>query len=340
MATKAYSKPIQSAREEALRSPDGEKAQLLSRIEDAWGSVIVEVSRSNSPRATLDEGLQALQASLTGELSSAKEQAVEKERQAHLDGYAAAASVATGTAPEWSPDLSSGFTRRGIDRSNEQLVRSALESGISYFRQDLQYIEKYVEPERYARAMAEVLAREHPSLLRRLQADGLVLDEDIEFSEARSPQVFQNLRRTGVTELSDVMDEAGKELAAQSPAVDLVEWTLSSRHDSLESSPDSCDWLAKADPYGYGPGRYHSKTTPSHPHPHCECSIVCIVPEDTSEWVNDRPLPDRPEIGAGDLAGRFEDLPGERSITDAHVQSQKQQLDRAMRLVHDDPRGL
>lgn len=335
----AYNDPLEQAREQALRSPDGLKADLLEELRRLYAEVIAYVVRSSKPVGeALEEALQELSMQATAIIEAARRRGKEQETDGHQEGFAAAAGLA-GLDMSWDPSPQPTGATRGVTRSTAQLVRGSISQGISYFKQDLKYIRKYVTEDEYAQAVAQVLSRGNEDVTRRLARRGIDLgDIDLSEVQARAPQVFSSLKQTGVTELADIMDETGKELAALSPAVDLTQWVLSSRHSGLSSSPDACDVLASQDLHGYGPGLYHTRYCPSHPHPNCECRMQAVL-KDPNDWGNeDRPAPDKPDVS--DLRSVLEQMDGDRTITDKYTAAQQRELQRIIDFVHDNPRGV
>ena len=171
---------------------------------------------------------------------------------------------------------------------------------------------------------------------------GILKNVDAADLAEQRPQLFERIKRHGTDRLPRVMDEVAKDLAVQSPAVKAVVWTLSSRHGSLDSSPDECDFLASQDPHGLGPGRYKPTHVPSHPHPNCECSVTTVTWD--SGW-GDREVetPSAPDIDEDsvravleDVAGRIE---GGRTVTDIHVQNVMERINDVTREVRANPRG-
>ena len=337
--TDAYNDPLQDAREQALRSPDGLKAQLLEELQRLYAEVIAYVVRSSKPvEEALEEALQELSTQATAIIETARRRGQAQETEGHKEGFAAAAGLA-GLSMSWDPSPQPSAATRGVTRSTPQLVRGSISQGISYFKQDLKYIRKYVTEDEYAQAVAQVLSRGNEDVTRRLARRGINLgDIDLSDVQARAPQVFSNLKQTGVTELADIMDETGKELAAISPAVDLTKWVLSSRHSGLASSPDVCDVLATQDVHGYGPGLYHTRYCPSHPHPNCECRMQTVLKHPDDWGDEDRPAPDKPDIS--DLRSTLEQMEGDRTITDDYSAAQQRELQRVVDFVHDNPRGV
>lgn len=256
----------------------------------------------------------------------------------------------------------------------EDWVEGAIQEEVSYFEQDLKYIRKYVSEDRYALAAAQVLARGNPDVIRRLESRGIDLNDfdtddligraaevfqntktmgspdirgileemDIDEIATRDPDLYRRIKANGTDSLARVFDEIAKDLAGQSPAVELVQWRLSSRHDALASSPDSCDVLARADLYGFGAGLYHPKTVPSHPHPNCECSVE-VVTRDPSEWSaqpNARPEGFQldPEKVEAILQQVKKSAGSPRSLTTPHIERVTGEALGVIRQVHQNPR--
>lgn len=123
-------------------------------------------------------------------------------------------------------------------------------------------------------------------------------------------------RRIARTEIMNAEHEAGVRFAAESPVVDAIEWTLSSRHPVF----DVCDVLAGTtgvDMYGLGPGFYPPDAVPARPHPNCLCGRVHRI-RDPSEWGEPRPAP--PPLAVNpETAAEEADLPpsSRRMVGDA-----------------------
>jgi len=338
-----YNQPIKEAHEQTLYSRDGTKGKLLSTLEDQWVQVVERVAQADSSdvEQELDRGLQDLQAQATDSIQSAREEGQQKEREAHLEGYEAVATAAAVSVPDWDPDVSDldPFKRRGVSDPAPRLVRSSIEKGISFFEQDLKFIRKHVSDRRYAQAAAQVLARGSEGITEKLLEQGVDLDVDLSEINPRTPRVLSNLKRTGATELSAIVDETAKELAARSPAVDLVEWTLSPSHGG-SYAPDACDSFAEQDLHGYGSGLYHPESVPSEPHPHCECTVVTVL-RPPEEWDQDkRPRPDKPSVTEAQVRRVLERTEGGRTITDDYVEQQAEQMQEVIDFVDENPRGV
>jgi hypothetical protein len=145
--------------------------------------------------------------------------------------------------------------------------------------------------------------------------------------------------RLVVDKVARASHEAGAQMAARSPAVDLVRWELSPFHTAARDyAPDVCDVLAAADPHGYGEGLYHPSVAPALPHPHCQCRVRVVLHE-PENWGQDRPRPDRPELSDTTVRGILEQAEGQRTVTEDHVKWQRRALDWAYDQAYESPRG-
>jgi len=310
------------------------------------------------PRRVYDRAFRRIDRRVTDRILEEQRQAAREEADAHeeaalaalalLGAGATASALADASGPLWGAqdgDLSVS-TPESVGQS-ETSVRALVRSSIEDVAQDVDDIlaaaqgdDVDLDPD--LSELLDDIDRTEPSDV----ADavtGAVAGDDLADAlrrvgmdvDARGGRLEANLRRILSHEVANAADDAGKRLAAQSGAVDLVEWTLSARHPTLESSPDVCDVLARADPFGYGPGRYHPEAVPILPHPHCECRIevVLVEPED---WPADRDVPDQPDAGDIDVEGIMRDTDGERTVTEAHVSSQSEMIDRAFRLAYEE----
>jgi hypothetical protein len=100
----------------------------------------------------------------------------------------------------------------------------------------------------------------------------------------------------------------------------------------------NCDVLASADLHGFGEGLYHPSTVPALPHPWCECRIEVTIkrPSQRPTGSEEREVPDRPEDVP--VQAIMEETDGERAVTEAHVKAQREMIDRALRIGHENER--
>jgi len=371
-----YNQRVEGAFAQALRSPDGEKAQLLATLRELTVRLVEVLAQGDGYEDTekrLEAATEELKDRAAQAIGSAQTRGRERMERAHAQGYeeAAAALGAASSVPDWSPTSTvDPYERAPFSGNAQAFVRSAIDEEVGYMRQDLKYIRKYVTEDRYAKAVANVLAQGDDEIVEALADRGIDLGDfdaedlkgraadifrntktrgaadirgvlkDVEPEDlaARRPQLWNRVKRNGTDSLPRVLDEVAKDLAAESPAVQLASWELSSRHDGLRSSPDECDILARQDLYDFGPGLYHPRTTPSHPHTNCECSIA-IVTKDPSDWgrtTNERPKAF--DIREEEVRSRLEELPGDRTITDAHVERVVEHTRAVVAQAHDNPR--
>jgi hypothetical protein len=370
-----YNKPIREAFQTFLRDPEGGKASVFESLEEAYTDFVERVASGSGiqdTNANLEQGLEDLTQASVEAIESGQDEARGAVENAHQRGYEAAAAAAGVSVPDWTPSSDvDPYENAPFDGNIRAFVRGSVEEEISFFEQDLKFIRKYVDEDEYARAVGQVLARGNDNVKQALARRGIDLDDipesalkdeaasvfrnasrmgdpdirgileeiDPQDLSQRNPRLFQRIRAHGTDSLPRVMDEVAKDLAVQSPATKLVEWTLSSRHGSLRSSPDECDVLAGQDLYGFGAGVYHPKTAPSHPHPNCECRIA-VVTADPENWGEQGP--ERPEafdITEEQIRSNLEEAAGERAITDAHVQRVKDMVEGTVSQIHSNPRN-
>ena len=106
-------------------------------------------------------------------------------------------------------------------------------------------------------------------------------------------------KRLARTEVQKAHHFAVADLAAKSPYVVGLKWTLSLTH----KGPDVCDRLADANPTGLGKGIYTVDRVPAVPHPHCLCQL-------------DPAIPNVEAIAERLLAGMLDDwIAGDQSVT-------------------------
>lgn len=377
---KLYNEPLQEVFQTHLRNRDGGKAELFKSLEDNFVELLATVSQGESIEETnnrLEEGFEEYTDQSIRTIKSSQEKAREKVEQAHEAGYLAASGAVSASVPDWSPNSDvDPYSRAPFKGNISSFVRASVEEEVSYFKQDLKFIRKYVSEDRYAKAVSNVLASGNEDVKRRLLDRGIDLDDfdlddlqdraaqifqntktigssdirgvlkELEPEEIarRNPQLFERIKRNGTDNLSRVMDEVAKDLAVDSPAIRAVSWTLSIRHGGLYSSPDACDVLASQNAQGLGPGLYKPESVPSHPHPNCECRITART-MDAENWGSD-PIdtPSAPNIDEGSVRAVMQDVSermdsGGRTVTDNHVETQTELINQVMREVIDNPRG-
>lgn len=201
-----------------------------------------------------------------------------------------------------------------------------------------------VSNQRLSQQIAVQLAQNDPDVLREVERLGSVgrataraaaegIDDQAVSKRVRG--VLNEARRIGVHEINSHYDEADKISASVSPVVDLLEWNVSSRHDGLKSSPDVCDVLERQDLYGYGPGLYHPETVPSLPHPYCMCFTTTVLRDPADYGGSGRELPDEPAVTEADVERIMQEVGGERTVTEKHVQRQAETMRTMTGLAHE-----
>jgi len=288
-----YNEIITDARNQILDRVRGDLTPELRRIiAEELRRARDEVEQGAPLRETYDQALRRIDQRVTDRILEEQRRAAREEAGAHeeaalaalllLGAGATASALADASGPLWGTqdgDLSVAAPE-GVGQS-ETSVRALVRSSIEDVAEDVDDIlaaaqgdDVDLDPD--LSELLDGIDRTEPSDV----ADavtGAVAGDDLADAlrrvgmdvDARGGRLEANLRRILSHEVANAADDAGKRLAAQSGAVDLVEWTLSLRHDTLPSSPDVCDVLAAADPFGYGPGRYHPEAVPVLPHPHC-----------------------------------------------------------------------
>jgi len=302
-------------------------AELLSSTEEQYAILVQRVRRSDRPERALEEGLRELQVNATRSMQSARATAENRIKQAHAEAYRSISKDVQLATPSFDPtsiDVDP-YKRRGLDATAPRFVRKALEDGIEPLRRTLPTIKAQVSENEYSKALGRLLER------------GADAKTEVDLGIGTGPHVFGNLERMGETELSAVVDETSKQVAAKNPAIDLLEWTLSPAHGGRHA-PDACDLFAQEDLHGFGGGLYHPSYIPSQPHPRCKCSVVAVL-KSPENWGTRRPAPDRPAIEPQALKSRMKQYSGDRTVTDAHAEKQAKEMRDVIGLVHESPRG-
>jgi len=369
-----YNDRLIEARRDALGTPNdpsGIKQGVLRRMYEAYARMLVDVQsdvedeliteeRAEALRQSIGRSLQRLEDELVESVGGGKSDVVRAAIEAHRGATAAAAEAAGTTidvGERWAdvPDrvaryalqrrtVAGAETLRTIVRRNLQAVASDIDDAI------VSSIGRGVSQQRLMQDLAAQMARQDEALqevlsqMGQLGRDAAVGDGTTVLDEGdvkRARRLLYDARRIAVSEINSTYDEADKISAAQSPVVDLLRWRTSSRHDGLHSSPDACDVYERQDLHGYGAGLYHPDTVPSLPHPHCMCRVESVLRR-RQDWGDPgarRPQPDRPAVERDTIRRIMEDAPGDRSVTDAHVQSQARMIERGIEAVYDQPRG-
>lgn len=246
--------------------------------------------------------------------------------------------------------LQEGLRRRptGGAQTFQALIRRNLQASANVIDDVIQSaVGRGVSNQRLAQQVAVQLAQNDEQVLQvvselgsvgRATANAAAQGIEDEALAKRVRGVLNEARRIGVHEINSHYDEADKISASVSPVVDLVEWNVSSRHDSLKSSPDVCDVLEKQDLYGYGAGLYHPETVPSLPHPYCMCFTTVVLRDPADYGGEGRPVPDKPTVSRGDVKGIMSSTGGERTVTEKHVDRQAETLRTMTGLAHEHAR--
>jgi len=328
-------------RDELLRRLYREYAQMLVRIQSEAGEEIITEARAERLRANVRREMNRLEDHLAGQLDASALQAAQLAATAHSNGVAAASQAA---GRQISADfaavprraLEQMMVRRGIGQATTfktLLNRNVEEAADDIDRKITSAIGRGQSSRRLTREIAQDLARNDPQLQQALQnlgprggrtlqaiEDGEEAPEGEELDRAK--RLLYDARRIAVSEMNNAFTEANRVSNAESPIVDLVRWRTSTKHAALESSPDICDFLEKADLHGFGWGLYHPATVPANPHPFCMCWTRAVL-KDESDWGDegrDVPEPAAPE--ADDVRSVLDGVEGKRTLTDAFVNRQ------------------
>jgi hypothetical protein len=360
-AERVFNERIVTAREAILgRVRTGELdlvreavAQALAQVQQQAPDAPLTADRADALRQRYEAAFQQLQQDLTQAAEQERQQAQEETIEAH-EAALVAAALALGFSEDdvpprtqWAPDIRGRIrihinVRRGLDddRTPSSMITRVLQlTGSDVGDAIDQAVQQGKSVAETTRNITAAIANDDLSGALAEVGLGRLVDADSDFSMQSAKQLGSNLRRIIAHEVASVADEAGKTLSALNPAVDLIEWTLSGRHHTLESSPDVCDVLAVADLHGYGSGIYHPKTVPSLPHPHCECRQRTILKSESDFFSGEsRDIPDEPNLEFGEVKRLMEDMEGERTITEAHVANQLGMLRNVINAVWENPR--
>jgi phage gp36-like protein len=339
-----YNEVITSARDQVLSDASDLPVEQIAAV---LAAVRNELPARELTAAELkrryNRAFQQLQDDLTSHVQQQRQQAAEETADAHEEALLAAAAALGVAAVSFSAGPAQQDALEGDQGdSAEELVRRSLQDAADDASDVIdsalgeedggedggEITEDLTSTQATDVADAVTSALAGDELQEALSGAGMDVDPG-------GTSLENNLKRTVAHEVARAADEAGKTIAARSPAVDLIEWTLSGRHHSLRSSPDSCDVLAEADLHGFGEGLYHPSTAPVLPHPWCECRQRVVV-HDPEDWGSQREIPSRPTIEG--VQGQMEQIGGDKTITDRYAANQRSQLDRAFRLAHESPR--
>lgn len=329
--SEAYSNEIRQARESVYAEATVLAQSVQQRIKEAVAEVDPPQNATTEQlKGLYDNRLRELNTSLQQDVQEQKQQVEEEMTAAHGAAIAAAVAAAASSLPESQvpqpEDYASGLTievnvHRAVDRSTEEMIEGAVQEAGTDIAQAIESGGSVTDTvQGIAKAVSD--------------------SDDTSLDVPSLSQLKNNLIRTITHEVNAFADEAGKELTARNPAVDLVKWETSARHDTLDSSPDICDVFEQADIYGYGSGLFHPATVPSLPHPYCECE-QSVVLKPLSEWGSeDRPIPDDPDLNEDFVQDAMAGVDGNRTVTDSHVKHQTDMAGAVLNAVHDSPRGV
>jgi hypothetical protein len=343
---KEYNEVITSARDQVLSGASDLPAEQIAAVLAAVRNELParELTAAEIKRR-YNEAFGQLQSDLTTHVQEQRQQAAQETADAHEEALLAAAA-ALGVA---ATSFSAGEAQQdALERASEQgdsaeeLVRRSLQGAADDVEEAIDSALGEEDgggdggeiTEDLTSTNAKDIADAVTSALSGDQLSEALSGADMDVN-AGGTSLENNLKRTVAHEVARAADEAGKTIAARSPAVDLIQWTLSGRHHSLRSSPDSCNVLAETDLHGFGEGLYHPSTAPVLPHPWCECRQRVII-HDPENWGSQREVPDRPTIEG--VGPQMEQMEGDRTVTDRYAANQRSQLERAFRLADENPR--
>jgi len=173
----------------------------------------------------------------------------------------AGAFEALGTPPIHWRTLLTGYTENAVEET-QLIVREALLRGMPSRELALRLRPYVLGAETFFQAFGRTELSDQL-----LQTPG--------FQQAARKLLF-NADRIAYSEIHNARHEAERQRFAADPLVGAVGWRLSANRGSTRI-PDVCDYLARDNFYGLGPGVYPIVYAPLPPHPHDRCELVPIV---------------------------------------------------------------
>lgn len=283
-----------------------EYARMLVRVDAEGAAGVITEARARSLSASIRKIMEEYGAALYRLLTEGTTAAANRGAQAHVAAVQAAARAARvefsvggafARVPQRALELM--MVRRGLPGGIADTYKTLINRKITNAAADVDRllfsaVGRGQSAGRTTFELAQLMARGEDiaalkklrggaSLYRRLHAgsfDALLGGID---NPGSLRTLLSDSRRIAVSETNGALHESLAEGMAASPLVDIVQWAVSGRHHAIPGlAPDVCDALAEADVYGYGAGRYNSKSVPALPHPHCGCrlSAVCLRPAD------------------------------------------------------------
>ncbi len=298
-------------RDEALRRLYREYAAMLVRLQADADAGLLSAERAAGLRRSIEQEMLRLEKRINRVLDAAMQEAARLAAAGHEAGLAAASDAAGVTVAHEFTNVPTraleGMMRRrayGGAATFQTLVRRRL-GGMAADVDALlsSGVARGISNEQLTKELGLLLSQDDPQLHEAMKSlgpkggrtlkaiqEGVVVP-DVQVRQAKS--LLHDLRRIAVSEINSAYTEAHNLANAESPVVDLVQWTLSIRHASLGSSPDVCDIVAEADPHGYGPGIYHPETVPPLLHPYCQCWCRAVLrpPEEWGDPKRPAPIP-------------------------------------------------
>ena len=348
-------------RDEQLRQMRVSFARLIADVtaDEEEGTITEE--RADRLRANIRQRLAELGRELADQLGDGSLQAAELAAQGHQAGLSAASQAAginvdASFAQVPRQAVEGMFARRGLSAGGTisetfqtLIARNVREAAEDIDRALISGVARGVSNQRMTTEIGAALAGGDEELLDTLENLGPrggrtreAIEEGVEIPEGeldRAKRLLYDARRIAVSEINNAHTAADDLSNARSPVVAYVRWTLSSRHDSVKSSPDVCDYLAQWDHIGEGPGVFHCAIVPASPHPFCMCWKRAVVrPE--SEWGDEMPESKRPSVASeAEITEALREWSGEegRNITENFARRQREAAEKHIRLAAENP---
>jgi len=284
-------------RAESLRTMDQAVAAMLITIDDGIPDAPLTPDRvdeviGETVRPAFAQASQATESALTGGVNRGMETAIQAHKRA-----LGRASAEVGL--EVSDDAIRNMMERVAERrqgrqpggTGPQLIRrrfvGALDDTETFIRDNVgrpgretarQLLSDLGDHPRIQRALEDEGPRGE-RVRRAIQRAGVAGDQI--GREGRS--MYVNSKRAMADQLTRAQHEADVLTAEESPAVKTLRWRRSTRHPTLQSSPDVCDGAAELDVHGLGEGLYYPGAAPSLLHPFDECAVI-PQPAPPEEW--------------------------------------------------------
>jgi len=247
-------------------------AGVLPQAEDAGVDIAARANKALSLSwdgsgmtlsETLHGSVQRVQAELVdsiGESISRRDTAWNAARQIY-DGYGFGGIIREGKLSNLPGDLQhlTALSRAPLAPLGAQ--------GLPVLGRDVAAVRKYAEQLRTGPLRASYL-----QLLDRLES-GLDRGMEKAIRTATEEKARYNAERILRTETARAWGEGFYKQIDEDPDAVGLKWSLSSAHKIF----DICDFHARADLFGMGPGRFPKNQRPNYPaHPHCTCNLTAV----------------------------------------------------------------